>query len=372
MSQKYVGFVVDGMVPSFESVLAGKCGIRGYLSGRLSGSAVAIMRCSWIAAEVNRIQREVRYEFYRPWRGYDAVVFVKSMGGGPAGLARRLKGKGVAILFDANVDYFSEPQGREYYQGMFPDAVQRADAQEMLALADGVIADSEFIASKCSAINGTVMWIPDNVNMGLLPDVKETSVFDKAGRLKLLWCGESVKMFDLLEVQEILSALSGRVLLRIITNDRSAGKRWAPDIRSRFDDMISALQVEYVDYAGVQQLLSQYSEGGVFISPRMLDNNYNLGHTEWKITLPMSCGITVLCSPVPSYITVSERSSGKCVRICRTKNDWRLAIEDIFEGKWGRGISGDAADVVRKYYSTEVVARSHLDFVMRVMDGVGQ
>ena len=110
-----------------------------------------------------------------------------------------------------------------------------------------------------------------------------------------------------------------------------------------------------------------YSHGGVFISPRFLDNTYNLGHTEWKITLPMACGRVALGSALPSYLDVAERSAGHGLRICREAAHWRESLDAILSGGFDFESEENAArEVVERHYSTPVVATSHVQFIKEI------
>jgi hypothetical protein len=118
--------------------------------------------------------------------------------------------------------------------------------------------------------------------------------------------------------------------------------------------------------------MARYDEGGVLISPRFLDNTYNLVHTEWKITLGMARGRVALCSEQPSYLDVSARSAGLGIRICRTDTDWREALESVLSGTFDWASEQAAAtNVVRRHYATSVVARTHAEFIARLMNRAG-
>jgi hypothetical protein len=79
------------------------------------------------------------------------------------------------------------------------------------------------------------------------------------------------------------------------------------------------------DYA---KLPEQLMQGDIKISPRNLDRIYNMGHSVVKIAYPMSIGLPVVASPVPSYIPYLQEEN-----ICRTNDEWFLALERlIWEG----------------------------------------
>ena len=368
-----VGFVIDDMVPSLGAVRAGRCGVRGLLTGSLSTSSVATMRFGWVAREVNRRKREfgLHYETYRPWRrgGYDALVFLKSMGAESRAIAESERAT-ARIIFDVNVDYKTPPVGTFFYEGMAPTSSQRQSAMAMTVLSDAVIADSEHLAQLWGGSGSNVCWIPDNVDMSGVP-INPVSFALENGKLNLFWSGEAVKLFDLLAVEDVLRSLADRVRLVIVTSDLMALDRWYDGYAKRLRGLLDVVEHETHQFHSIPHLQALYAaRPGVFISPRFLDNSYNLGHTEWKITLAMACGRHVLCSPQPSYRCVSQRSGGKGVRLCEDDAAWRHALDAILTGCTDPDAEGVAGrETVERYYSTRVVAAQHAVWVRHVLEG---
>ena len=332
----------------------------------LTGGGVGLARFLWLARYVER-QKDlgVHYSVYRPWRRYDAVIFLKSMGTRALDLLQRLEQQGVPCIFDINVNYF-EPGGKEYFSNMIPTEQQRHEVVAMAESATAVIADSEFIAGRSREYNQRTLWVSDNVPMDLLPEYKPT----RSGKLlRLLWSGESVKLFELLAAEKALIAVKDKVELVLVTNDLAALDRLSPDIRKRLENLLSRLSVSVIKFHSIQHLFQVYSEGGVFISPRFLDSPYNMGHTEWKITLAMACGRVALCSPVPSYVKVAERSGGRGIRILNDQDAWRNALEEVLNSNFDWEKEELAAhSVVDRFYSTREVASAHAAVVQDVVN----
>ena len=352
-----IRFVIDGRFPSLQGAFARECGFLHLFGGFPSNSPVGFMRFGWIADEVIRKEKDLHYELFRPFRRYDAVVFLKSMGKECNTLAQSLKKQGVKIVFDANVDYLTPAEGTFYYEGMAPTETQRRDMLDMLDVADAVIADSELIAMHCRTIHPQVHWIPDNVKMDLVPPPR--GIVNR-GRLTVLWSGTSCKVFELLLIAPVLLAHAEHLRLVLVTDEWSGVERCFEPYRQQVKDLLDGLEHEIIPFRSIEQLLSVYAGGNLFVAPRFLDNTYNLGHTEWKITLPMACSRFVLASPQPSYLTVFARSNGKGLRICENHDDWSREMDAVLgniinleeEGRYGRR-------TVETYYSTEGIAREH-------------
>jgi glycosyltransferase involved in cell wall biosynthesis len=231
--------------------------------------------------------------------------------------------------------------------------------------ASGVIGDSEYISAQVKRFNSNVAWIPDNIPMERVPTYRQTTGMK---RLRLLWSGESVKLFELLAAEKALVSHQRNIELVLVTNALSGLDRLVPDIRRQLDNLLAKLNVRFVPFQSIKQLFEIYSQGGVFVSPRFLDSPYNMGHTEWKITLAMACGRTALCSPVPSYTKVAERTNGKGIRICEDEESWYEAFEELSQERYSwREEELAARSVVENYYDAGVVAKQHVEFVKEIL-----
>lgn len=324
---------------------------------------MSFMRFHWVADE---LRGKASYELYRPWRRYTAVVFLKSMGSHCLRLARQLKAVGTKIIFEANVDYYTPLDGEGHLAEMAPTEQQRADAIAITTIADVVIGTSRHLTETCRQYNPNAFWVPDNVRDQIVPpqQVGEATVDDSP--LPLWWSGVAAKAFEFLLIENVLKALGDRVHLHLVTDDFVKGReRWRTDQRERMDALLGKVPHTIHTFGSIHHLLHLYSQGpGLILSPRFLDNPYNLGHTEWKITLGMACGLPALASPLPSYLDVEKLAEPGAIRICRTEDEWKAAMEAAMDGSWNLAEGGTAArEVVKKCYSTAVVAAQHLQAV---------
>jgi len=364
---RYIGFIVDSRLPGFSECFKFHCTPRALISGWPSGSSVFLMRFQWIADYINQTHPyNLHYELYRPWRKYAGVIFLKSMGKTCAELARRLRTPGVSTVFDTNVDYFTPASGTFYYEGMAPTNEQRQAAIEIAELCDSVIGDSKYLTKVASKYNSRAKWIPDNVWDDLITSGNSW----KPGQFKipLLWSGASIKLFELLLISDILIQYSGDVSLKLVTNSLDALDSWYSPYKIQFLELLSQVQHEFIPFTSVEDLMEIYSAGGVCISPRFMNNTYNQGHTEWKITLGMARGRVAVCSEMPSYVDVFERAGGAGIRICKNDEEWRRAFQEVLSSEFDWAQEQQAAmKVVKDYYSTEVVAQMHADFLNEIL-----
>ena len=358
-----VGFIVDGLLPSWRACLRRRA-LRPLLTGWPSNTAGTVMRFGWVADHVNNVaNRRWLYELYRPWHSYQVVVFLKSMDDASRKLAASLRNKGTFTVFDANVDYFTPASGVWYYEGMAPTAEQQEQSCAMARTCHGVIADSSYLLEKVEPYNSRSAWIPDNI-----PDawISEKSNWrPKFGnKLPLLWSGEAIKLFELLRIEPVLRRFRENIRLRLVTGSLDVLSRIYEPWQGRLRSLLADLECEVVPFRDILALLSLYDQGGVCISPRFLDNSYNMGHTEWKISLAMARGCVALASPQPSYCDLRERAGGKGVRICTAEEEWDTVFDEMLTGNFmWEDEQRQAYTVVRKFYATSEVAAAHTNWL---------
>jgi hypothetical protein len=276
-------------------------------------------------------------------------------------LAARLRGEGVRVVFEANVDYYTTEGNESLPSELVPSARQRDAAVRMTESPDKVIASSRRLASICSEWNRDAVWIPDNI-----PDewigASHDAVTVRDGRLQIWWSGMPAKLGDLLAIEDALRGCREKIHLNVVTGDwESALQRLPEDQSGRIRRLLADLSHTIHRFRDIPALLDLYRRGGVVVSPRRLGNPYNQSHTEWKITLGMAAGLPAIASPQPSYLDVAERADHpEAVVICNDEAEWQLAFERALEGCGHAEKREAAVDVVRRHYCTSVVAAMHL------------
>jgi glycosyltransferase involved in cell wall biosynthesis len=359
-----VGFIINSRVPEVAS-LKKRMPPHAFVTGwDDAGSPMSFMRFRWIAEALRSADSEWHYEIYRPWRHYEAVVFLKSMGPRCMALAEKLREEGTCVVFEANVDYYTRFAGAAPLDDMSPAAEQRSHATAITQFANAVIASSRHLAEVCKAFNRRTTWVPDNVRLQMRPAKLQRQPFHE-GRLQVWWSGMAAKLFEFLAAEEAFSTLADRIHLHLVTDDlEKSRQRWPVDVRERMEKFLSRVPHTLHRFRGIAHLLDLYGNGGVIVSPRFLDTPYNLAHTEWKISLGMACEMPAIASPVPSYLDLAKRSGERAVEICAASEDWKHAFERILASPAQLQEAGwQAYVVVKKHYETGVVARQHVAWV---------
>src|SRR5207253_5830940 len=89
------------------------------------------------------------------------------------------------------------------------------------------------------------------------------------------------------------------------------------------------------------------------VSPKRLVNGYELGHTEWKITLGMAVGLPAVASPQQSYVEAIGHRGGGIV--AGSPEEWTEALGRLAaEPAWREELGARALETVRERYATPV------------------
>lgn len=269
---------------------------------------------------------------YRPFRKYDIVVFQKSFSEEHYLIAKKLRSSGTKIILDVNVNYF-EKKGETTQ--VTEDQIR--NIHRFLGLTDAILVSSAYLRTIAEIYHPDVHYVPEHIStIGVYP-VKSLSK-----PIKLLYCGYAVKANCILLIDNVLDEFSKHCdfeLLFVCDKD--------PYLKLPF-------RMSFIKY-NQHNLINILRQGDVKIAPRRLDNSYDLGHSFTKIGYPMSVGLPVAASPVPSY-------QGSPALLASNDEEWlrnlRLLTEDTSEY---RRISQSGMSFVRDNYSLQVIGRMYLE-----------
>jgi glycosyltransferase involved in cell wall biosynthesis len=296
------------------------------------------MRVSNHALWINANDAQSWCEIYDPRQRYHTVVFVKAMDAACQREAERIHGYGGRVVFDANVNYY-EVWGEYDVPGTQPTPEQQRDAVAMTTLADVVIAGSSYLKEQVCRINTSCEWVPDNVDMRLFGGVREHV---PGTPLRLVWSGIAKKAAHLLLLRDALQKLQGLELL-LVSDER-------PAAMAELERLVACRYLRYTDSAYARAL----SESDVIISPKRLVNAYEMGHTEYKITLGMAVGLPAVASRQRSYVeAISHRGGGI---LAESTEDWVAALTRLRDAGLRSELGGLARATVQEHYATPVVA----------------
>jgi glycosyltransferase involved in cell wall biosynthesis len=254
------------------------------------------------------------------------------------------------VVFDANVNYY-EIWGDYVIPGTKPTEQQRRDAVWMTERADWVVADSSYIELVVRKITDRVSHIADNVNLDIYAAAERRQSAERR-RLSLVWSGIAKKAGHLQLMADVFDRLPP-VSLTVVA-DEDVDLSWlSPKVERsvvRFTDR---------DYAKILR------ESDVIISPKYLVNGYEMGHTEYKITLGMAMGLPAVASPQASYVEAILHGGGGIV--AHTPYEWELALTRLATDPSLRAdLGGKARQTVVGRYATPVIAGQYLDLLRTV------
>jgi glycosyltransferase involved in cell wall biosynthesis len=298
------------------------------------------MRVANVGRWINRNERGLRNELYRPGRRYDVVVFVKSMDAAAQAEAARVQERGGRVVFDANVNYY-EVWGEYELPSTKPSAEQQQDALAMTLLADWVVADSSYLLGVVRRHTERASWIPDNVDTRLFRPPRRRG----GNGFRVVWSGIAAKARPLLDIREALASAGAELI--VVSNEEPA----------ELADLPAARFVEF----SLRRYAQVLREADVIVSPKRLVNGYELGHTEWKITLGMAAGLPAVASPQQSYVEAIEHHGGGIV--ADGPAEWRAALERLREPGLRADLGRRARETVLERYSTPVVARQYAELL---------
>jgi glycosyltransferase involved in cell wall biosynthesis len=305
------------------------------------------MRAANIGRWLNRHERGLQNELYRPGHSYDVVVFVKAMDEPTRAEAELIKEAGGRVVFDANVNYY-EIWGDYELPSTRPTEEQQRDAIAMTRLADWVVADSSYLLEIVRKYTDRASWVPDNVDTRIFRPPRRRR---RAG-LVAVWSGMASKARPLLDIREPLASAGAELV--VVSNEEPA----------ELAEVQRDLAVRFVKFS-LRRYAQVLREADVIVSPKRLVNGYELGHTEWKITLGMAVGLPAVASPQRSYVeAIGHRGGGF---VAGSNEEWRDALERLRDPSLRAELGGRARETVVERYSTPVIAQRYLDVLPRLL-----
>jgi len=300
---------------------------------------------------INNHRSDFTSEVYLPFKKYDIVVFLKIMSDRAIEEAKKIQSQGGRFIFDANVNYY-EIWGEYPIPGTKPSDKQKAQAEWMTANADYVVADSTYLEKICRQYNNNVLWIPDNVNVTEQYTGQKNHTEKK--RLTAIWSGIAKKAFHFELIENVLSDFTEK--LHIIFVTKKTEKNRLPAVISRLRNKLN-IEIRTWDS---NRYPDDLLESDFIISPKILNNGYVLGHTEYKISLGMAQRLPVIASHQPSYLdAVGDSRVGY---ICENEDEWHRAFKKMLTSSVEkRQAMGDSARIrAIDNYALDVVAHKYL------------
>jgi len=231
------------------------------------------------------------------------AIFLRRYSHKDLDLARYLKQQGVKIVTDVVANYF---EVREPVNGVGGASRELVESfRQLINISDQVWCVSPFLRNEASNYHSNVYFIADSVDPAHFKSEGWNEEKNKK-ELVLGWSGYSLKADALTILKPWL--ISKRCLLLIISNE-------APKLNVQYE-------FRKWNYKGFPKYIS---ECDLCVAPREVQDDYNRGHSFFKIGVFMAMGVPALAGPVPSYKFLIGDDKGGA--ICRTRDDWMHHIE---------------------------------------------
>ncbi len=282
----------------------------------------------------------IKTDLYRPFEKYDIVIFQKSFSESHYKLAKKLSNAGIKIILDVNVNYFEKTGETKQVTEK-----QIGDLHRFLDLTDTVLVSSHYIKSIAEKYHPDVYYIPEHIST-----IGSYSPKVVSNTLKLLYCGYSVKANSVLIIKDVLRELSKDYDFEFIF------------VCEKNPSLKLPVKTSFLRYKQ-NNLVKILRKGDIKIAPRKLNNSYDLGHSFSKIGHPMSVGLPVIASPVPSY-------RGTPALIAATNEEWIYYLKYLINNpKEYCLLSQRGMSYVRENYSLQKVGQMYLGLFGKYFDG---
>jgi len=268
----------------------------------------------------------------------DVAVFLRRWSAADREEAKRLRNRGVRIVLDTPVDYFTRESGPAYLGPV------RDDFQRFLAMCHAVTCPSPAVAAAARQAGYPAVCLEDSVDLGHFRWRKERL---QAGGT-LMWAGVAVKARCLDFLAGPITRNGWRMVVMAETKPRLSFpfefRRWR--YRSFPRDILRA-------------------DVGIF--PRSVDSDYDRGHSFFKIGVFLAQHVPVVYSPVPSYAQVA--TPGNSLRMDGLEPAaWEQAIARVLAGEAGADFSSNPVEA----FAPPRLSARYRDFFMELTRFHGQ
>lgn len=262
----------------------------------------------------------------------EVAVFLRRYSSGDVELASKLKRKGTRIILDVIVNYFEVyPPHPEGYGGCSRE--QHYNFMKLAELADEIWCASPFLKSVADRFHQNAVFISDSIDSCHFSQLKQYGS-DNSRPLRFGWSGVSSKALPLNMFKHWIE--SGAIKMLIISDKR-------PDLDFPY---------EYRKWT-YSNFPRDIVDCDLCVAPRDVENDYDRGHSLFKIGVFMAEGVPALASPVPSYELLLGK--GKGGHLCRNYNEWCVLIDKSINEpgllqKWSR----ESVEQIRPYFTENV------------------
>lgn len=213
------------------------------------------------------------------------AVFLRRWEKRDRSLALKLKNQGMKIIVDTPVNYFSAQDIPPFKGAMRDQFLAFAD------ICDTVFCSSHYTAQFGERLEYNTVCMEDSIDFDHFCYRKDNH--NSKGKSVLVWSGVSVKADVLNFLASPISCNNWPVII-------IADKKPCLDF-----------EYEFIKW-GYRTFPHDILKGDIGIFPRSTDNEYDMGHSFFKIGVFLAQHVPVLCRPLPSYKQIIIDSNVVC------------------------------------------------------------
>lgn len=305
------------------------------------------IRAFQVARHLKNAQYQVQFNSVDPLP--DIAVFLRRYNADDLRLMQRLKQKGARTVVDVVANYFRiREKFQEGYGGASREQV--SSFLGMVEKADQVWSVSPYLTEQSKEVNPSSHFVSDSVD----PAHFNPGLYPKRGTPEpviLGWSGTTEKATELAEIGSILEELIDRGLVKVHVISRKS-----PRLNFRFD-------FRKWNYSTFPK---EIAECDICIAPRRVRNEYDMGHSLFKIGVFMAMGKPALAGPVPSYSLLLE--DGQAGAICQSMSDWQYQLTRLVQDISTRESAGVKAAQKMQPYLTPAICSQIKNLLQQVME----
>jgi hypothetical protein len=291
---------IDWWIPGSPSLLKG--------AGRYDKVSASVwIRCFQLLPELEALGIDTRVN---PLAGGtpDAAVFSRRWSKRDLARAEALKKRGCWIILDTPVNYFSDADLPPFR------GTAKRDFMAFAETADLITCPSKHIAVSGGERGFRVETLEDSIDSALFAPRSPAETAAALENPVFGWAGVASKARELNILAEAIEWNGWR--FKIISNE-------PPELDFPY---------EFVKWRHAS-FSAEIAECAVGVFPRDFDNDYDRGHSFFKIGVFLSRHVPVVCSPVPSYAEIATPRNSRIVPALDPKA-WGTALASLLDSSW--------------------------------------
>lgn len=294
-----------------------------------------------------RNNQQFSLELYKPWKKYDLVFFQKRDKKAFI-LAQKLQKSGTKIVLDVNANIFDKSL---YGKGFFKkfDNEYFENITQFARFSDYIAVTSPYLKIATEKIFGNkAIFLPENISDTFFEQRKHYSI--QKNTIHFVYAGYSSKADQLYLIKSQLEQLAQKYTVHYLLICEQD-----PHLA------MQGVHFKYVPFRN-RNIHKKLLLGDIFLAPRNTTDSYNLAHSFTKIGLPMSTGIPIIASPLPSY------ENSPAILIDSFDDEWIKQIENLILNKdVYTKRSSDGIEYCKNHFSSSIVYQKYIDFFTQAL-----